>query len=122
MDPYPPACQEFITLAFGVENKWKAASPVSELYEHSWKDGKVVVLVLCSEDQYVAPAQREVMAKNLQKWAEVDNYCLKLVTVAGRHDDAWEIGEGMASCAREAMSLLLERKQLYSERNIDPTN
>ncbi len=109
MDPAPPMCQEFLASAFGHnEEVWRAASPVSVDYKRLWEAGRVAVLTVCQEDQYVSVAQQCVMVKALERWANQGGRNLKMMTVNGCHDDIWRKGDGLVAGIEEAMSLLLD--------------
>jgi hypothetical protein len=78
MDPEPPMCQNFLSAAFGSDEKvWEDASPVRKDYQKSWDHGKVVILATCRADEYVSLQQQSVMASTLQAWCEDDDHVLR---------------------------------------------
>jgi acetyl esterase/lipase len=112
MDPYPPSCQYFLSQAFGTDEQvWKRASPVKGDYMRNWPEGRVTILVKCSEDEYVSPVQLDVMGNALESWWKQDGKNLEIHTVYGAHDDCWKLGAGLVFGINRALAYLMTEKQ-----------
>lgn len=110
MDPEPPACQDFISAAFGPdETVWKEQSPANPHYDGLWATGRLAVLAICREDEYVSHEQRTQMARAraLESWADGRKRSVRMIEVDGRHDDNWKEGVGLANCTEVTLSHLL---------------
>lgn len=107
MDPYSPACQEFLESAFGPnERAWATASPVSADFTRIWCAGRVVLLATSEHDEYVSTIQRDDMAETLKSWARSEGRNLKIMPLDGLHDEVWQKGKGLGDCVEEALHLL----------------
>lgn len=110
MDPEPPASQDFISAAFGPDKTiWEEQSPANGRYNYDrlWPAGRLAVLAICREDEYVSPEQRTQMVRALESWGDGRRRVVRMMEVDGRHDDNWKKGVGLADCIEETLSHLL---------------
>lgn len=109
-DPEPPSCQGFLSYAFGSDEEvWRSQSPVYGNYNATWSEGRVAVLLKCSEDEYVSPMQLTVMEKALEGWSGKEGRLLVCHTISGRHDDCWKMGHGLAYGVETALNYLVAK-------------
>ncbi|RDW76367.1 arylformamidase [Aspergillus mulundensis] len=95
------AYQEFTEGAFGAdENVWDAVSPrvvMGEEGVEGWKEGRVVVLAHSDEDELCDVAQSEKMKEFLGVWEKKsERREVRFLPIKGKHNEAWEKGEGLA--------------------------
>jgi len=109
LDLQPPSCQFFLSQAFGSDEQvWKRASPINGDYESDWAQGRLAVLMKCSEDEYVSPLQVTVMGNALQSWSKHTGGTLEYHTVDGHHDDCWKLGHGLVHGIVRALTHLAD--------------
>jgi hypothetical protein len=93
------AYQEFIEGAFGDdENVWDAVSP-GVVGVDAWEEGRVVVLAHSESDELCDVAQSEGMKQRLGGWEEgrsSGQRKVHLLSIEGKHDEAWEKGAELA--------------------------
>ncbi|OJI97540.1 hypothetical protein ASPVEDRAFT_36962 [Aspergillus versicolor CBS 583.65] len=93
------AYQEFIEGAFGDdENVWDAVSP-GVVGVDAWEEGRVVVLAHSDSDELCDVAQSEGMKQRLRGWEEGRSNGQRkvhLLSIEGKHDEAWEKGAELA--------------------------
>lgn len=110
MDPEPPVCQDFLSAAFGADEAiWREQSPVNGNYGSLWPDGRIAVLAICREDEYVSPRQREEMVTALRAWEDGIGRFVETLDLDGSHDEVWKKGVGLTNCIEEAISVLLRK-------------
>ena len=118
------AYQEFIEGAFGADEMlWDGASPAqvtgSRGVEGGWKSGRLAVLAHSKDDGLVDVPQIEGMEKTLRNWEKAEaqisvqevSHCdrrVRVLSITGAHDEAWEKGEQLARAVTFAFEQLHE--------------
>ncbi|KAI3198413.1 hypothetical protein CBS147311_6439 [Penicillium roqueforti] len=118
------AYQEFIEGAFGADEMlWDEVSPAkvtgSRGVEGGWNSGRLVVLAYSKDDGLVDAPQIEVMEKTLRNWEKAEaqipvqeaSNCdrrVRILSITGAHDEAWENGEQLARAVTFAFEQLHE--------------
>ncbi|KAJ5490265.1 hypothetical protein N7453_011090 [Penicillium expansum] len=118
------AYQEFIEGAFGAnETLWDGVSPAqvtgSRGVEGGWKPGRLAVLAYSKDDGLVDASQIEVMKEALGNWEKAEAQIpvqegsnrarrLRVLSISGVHDEAWEKGEQLARAVTFAFEQLQE--------------
>lgn len=89
-----PSYQNFISGAFGEdESVWDSVSPAkSNLLEHLWPEGKLIILVSSSGDKLVEAEQIEVMEQALSICKNLRVEIWKNLLVCD-HDEIWQSDE-----------------------------
>lgn len=120
------AYQEFIEGAFGADEMlWDGISPArvagSRGVEGGWKSGKLAVLAYSKDDGLVDWSQVEAMKEALGNWektgpeipAQEDSNPdrrLRVLSISGIHDEAWENGDQLAHAVTFAFEQLQEMR------------
>jgi len=95
-----PSYRGFVSNAFGDDHSlWAAISPVSGDFETSWPDGKLAAIAHSRDDELVEWEQVDLQhrALKLQGWDEAGgDRRLKLIELAGKHDQVWQDGRELA--------------------------
>lgn len=120
------AYQEFIEGAFGAdETLWDGVSPArvagSRGVEGGWKSGRLAVLAWSKDDGLVDGSQVEVMKEALGNWEKTEAQIpaqedstpdrrLRVLSISGIHDEAWENGDQLARAVTFAFEQLQEMK------------
>ncbi|KAJ5459220.1 hypothetical protein N7530_011164 [Penicillium desertorum] len=118
------AYQEFIEGAFGADEMlWDGVSPAqatgSRGVEGGWKSGRLAVLAHSKDDELVDWAQVEAMKQALSNWEKTEAHIpvqgdlhrdrrLRVLSISGAHDEAWENGEQLARAVTVAFEQLQE--------------
>ncbi|KAJ5158928.1 uncharacterized protein N7500_008579 [Penicillium coprophilum] len=118
------AYHEFIEGAFGTDEVlWDGVSPAqmvgSRGVEGGWKSGRLAVLAHSKEDGLVDESQVEAMKEALKNWeqnqAQIPKEELshgdrrvRVLSISGAHDEAWENGEQLARAITFAFEQLQE--------------
>ncbi|CAI7610414.1 unnamed protein product [Penicillium glandicola] len=118
------AYQEFIEGAFGADEMlWDGVSPAhitgSRGVEGGWKSGRLAVLAQSKDDELVDGSQVEVMKEALGNWEKTDAHIpaqelshgdrrLRVLSISGAHDEAWEKGVQLARAVTFAFEQLQE--------------
>jgi hypothetical protein len=118
------AYQEFIEGAFGADEMlWDGVSPAqmagSRGVECGWKSGRLAVLAYSQDDELVDASQTEVMKEALGNWEKTEAQIpkqelshgdrrVRVLTISGAHDEAWENGEQLAHTVTYAFEQLQE--------------
>ncbi|KAJ5766982.1 uncharacterized protein N7511_004598 [Penicillium nucicola] len=106
------AYREFIAGAFGDDELlWDAVSPAqmvgSRGVEGGWRSGRLAVLAQSKEDELVDGSQVEAMEEALRRWENVEAQVpvhelstkdrrVRVLSISGEHDEAWEKGDQLA--------------------------
>ena len=120
------AYQEFIEGAFGADEMlWDGVSPAqvtgSRGVEDGWKSGRLAVLAHSEGDELVDGSQLDAMKKALSSWEKVEPHTpvqgdlhrdrrLRILSITGAHDEAWENGVQLARAVTFAFEQLQEMK------------
>ncbi|KAJ5957559.1 hypothetical protein N7501_011838 [Penicillium viridicatum] len=120
------AYQEFIEGAFGADEMlWDGVSPAqvtgSRGVESGWKSGRLAVLAYSKDDGLVDGSQVEVMKEALGNWEKTEAQIpvqedstpgrrLRVLSISGVHDEAWENGEQLARAVTFAFEQLQEMR------------
>ncbi|KUM57714.1 hypothetical protein ACN42_g9456 [Penicillium freii] len=120
------AYQEFIEGAFGADEMlWDGVSPAqvtgSRGVESGWKSGRLAVLAYSKDDGLVDGCQVEVMKEALGNWEKTEAQIpvqenptpdrrLRVLSISGVHDEAWENGEQLARAVTFAFEQLQEMR------------
>ncbi|KGO75227.1 hypothetical protein PITC_010800 [Penicillium italicum] len=118
------AYQEFLEGAFGPEETlWDGVSPAqvagSRGVEGGWKSGRLAVLAYSKDDGLVDASQIEVMKEALGDWERTEAQIpeqevsrrdrrLRILSISGVHNEAWEKGEQLAHAVTYAFEQLQE--------------
>ncbi|KXG45608.1 uncharacterized protein PGRI_033750 [Penicillium griseofulvum] len=118
------AYQEFIEGAFGADEMlWDGVSPAqmagSRGVECGWKSGRLAVLAYSQDDELVDASQTEVMKEALGNWEKTEAQIpkqdlshgdrrVRVLSISGAHDEAWENGEQLARAVTYAFEQLQE--------------
>ncbi|KAJ5383114.1 hypothetical protein N7517_001025 [Penicillium concentricum] len=116
------AYQEFIEGAFGADEVlWDGVSPAqmagSRGVEGGWKSGRLTVLAHSKDDELVDGSQAEVMKEALRNWEQTEAQIpkqelshgdrrVRVLSISGAHDEAWERGEELAHAVTFAFEQL----------------
>ncbi|KAJ5863099.1 hypothetical protein N7455_007167 [Penicillium solitum] len=120
------AYQEFIEGAFGAdETLWDGVSPArvagSRGVEAGWKSGRLAVLAYSKDDGLVDGSQVEAMKEALGNWEKIEAQIpaqqdsnpdrrLRVLSISGIHDEAWENGDQLARAVTFAFEQLQEMR------------
>ncbi|KAJ5589205.1 hypothetical protein N7537_011883 [Penicillium hordei] len=120
------AYQEFIEGAFGADEMlWDGVSPAQVTgtrgVEGGWKSGRLAVLAYSKDDGLVDGSQVEVMKEALGNWEKTEAQIstqedstrdrrLRILSIGGVHDEAWENGEQLARAVTFTFEQLQEMK------------
>jgi hypothetical protein len=112
MHPGIDAYREFIEGAFGADELlWDAVSPAqmagSRGVEGGWRSGRLAVLAQSKDDGLVDGSQVEAMEEVLRRWEKVEPRLpvnelstkerrVRVLSISGEHDEAWEKGDQLA--------------------------
>ncbi|KAJ5436785.1 hypothetical protein N7445_007670 [Penicillium cf. griseofulvum] len=118
------AYQEFIEGAFGMDEVlWDGVSPAqmagSRGVDCGWKSGRLAVLAYSQDDELVDASQTEVMKEALGNWEKTEAQIpkqellhgdrrVRVLSISGAHDEAWENGEQLARAVTFAFEQLQE--------------
>jgi acetyl esterase/lipase len=118
------AYREFLEGAFGTDELlWDGVSPAqmvgSRGVEGGWKSGRLAVLAHSKDDELVDESQMEVMKEALRHWEQKEAQIpvqelshrdrrLRLLSISGAHDEAWEQGDQLARAVKFAFEQLQE--------------
>lgn len=118
------AYREFIEGAFGAnELLWDGVSPAqmasSRGVEGGWKSGRLAVLAHSKDDDLVDDSQMEAMKKTLRVWEQTEaampvqemsprHKRVRILSMRGAHDEAWEKGDELARAVMFAFEQLHE--------------
>lgn len=113
---------EFIEGAFGSnELLWDGVSPAqmvgSRGVEGGWKTGRLAVLAHSKDDELVDDSQMEAMKEALSHWGKTEAQIpvqelshrdrrLRVLSISGAHDEAWEKGDQLAHAVKFAFEQL----------------
>ncbi|KAJ5135827.1 uncharacterized protein N7515_005105 [Penicillium bovifimosum] len=116
--------QDFLEAAFGTDEMlWDAVSPAqmvgSRGIEGGWKSGRLAVLAYSKDDPLVDEPQLEVMKEALRHWEQKEaqipvqelSNCdrrVRVLSISGGHDEAWEKGDELARAVKFAFEQLQE--------------
>lgn len=118
------AYQDFIEGAFGADEMlWDGVSPAQVAgprgVEGGWNSGTLAVLAYSKDDGLVDGSQVEVMKEALRNWEKTEAQVpvqevshrdrrLRILSISGAHDEAWENGEQLARAVTFAFEQLQE--------------
>ena len=102
---------------------WDGVSPArvtgSRGVESGWKSGRLAVLAHSKDDELVDGSQVEAMKEALSNWKKAEAHIpvqedlnrdrrLRVLSISGAHDEAWENGEQLARAVTFAFEQLQE--------------
>ncbi|KAJ5562051.1 hypothetical protein N7535_003486 [Penicillium sp. DV-2018c] len=118
------AYQEFLEGAFGTDEMvWDGVSPAQMVgscgIEGGWKSGRLAVLAHSRDDELVDESQIEVMKEALGHWEQKEAQIpvqnlphrdrrVRVLSISGAHDEAWEKGDQLARTVKFAFKQLQE--------------
>lgn len=87
--------------------------------ESGWKSGRLAVLAHSKDDELVDGSQVEAMKEALSNWKKAEAHIpvqedlnrdrrLRVLSISGAHDEAWENGEQLARAVTFAFEQLQE--------------